>query len=60
MRKIAVPEEGIETLFGAYDENLRHLESLFDVRIRTQGNELIVEGEPDDVAGRALVEQLAR
>ena len=36
MRKIAVPDEGIETLFGSYDENLRHLESLFDVRIRTQ------------------------
>ena len=32
-------------LFGAYDENLKHLESLFGVRIRTQGNEVIVEGD---------------
>ena len=50
MRKITVPEEGIETLFGSYDENLKHLESLFNVRIRTQGHELIVEGDAADVA----------
>ena len=46
MRKIAVPDEGVETFFGAYDENLRHLESLFDVRIKTDGHGLLVEGEP--------------
>ena len=45
MRKIAVPEEGVETLFGSYDENLKHLESLFNVRIRTQGHDLLVEGD---------------
>jgi phosphate starvation-inducible PhoH-like protein len=45
MKRITVPEEGIETLFGSYDENLKHLESLFNVRIRTQGHELLVEGE---------------
>jgi phosphate starvation-inducible protein PhoH and related proteins len=50
MKKIAVPEEGLETLFGSYDENLKHFESLFGVRIRTQGNELIVEGDADDIA----------
>ncbi len=50
MKKIAVPEEGLETLFGSYDENLKHLESLFGVRIRTQGNELMVDGDPADVA----------
>ena len=48
MRKIAVPEEGIETLFGSYDENLRYLESLFNVRIRTQGHDLLVDGDPAD------------
>ena len=46
MKRITVPQEGIETLFGSYDENLKHIESLFNVRIRTQGHELIVEGEP--------------
>jgi phosphate starvation-inducible protein PhoH and related proteins len=45
MRKIAVPEEGIETLFGSYDENLRFLESLLNVSIRTQGQDLLVEGD---------------
>ena len=45
MKRITVPEEGIETLFGSYDENLKHFESLFNVRIRTQGHDLLVEGE---------------
>src|SRR5689334_22008091 len=45
MKRITVPEEGVETLFGAYDENLKHLESLFNVRIRTQGHDLLVEGD---------------
>ena len=42
MKRITVPEEGIETLFGSFDENLKHLESLFHVRIRTQGHYLLV------------------
>ena len=45
IKRITVPEEGIETLFGSYDENLKHLESLFNVRIRTQGHELLVDGD---------------
>src|SRR5438552_14394208 len=45
MKRITVPEEGIETLFGSYDENLKHLEALFNVRIRTQGHELLVDGD---------------
>ena len=44
MKKIAVPQEGIETLYGAHDANLKHIEVLLDVEIRTQGDELIVEG----------------
>ena len=48
MRKIALPEEGIETLYGAHDANLRHIESLLSVQIRTQGSELTVQGDPDD------------
>src|SRR5207237_513254 len=49
MKRITVPEEGIETLFGSYDENLKHLESLFNVRIRTQGHELLIEGNTPDL-----------
>jgi phosphate starvation-inducible protein PhoH and related proteins len=45
MKRIAVPEEGIETLFGSYDENLKYLESLFNVTIRTQGHDLLVDGD---------------
>jgi phosphate starvation-inducible PhoH-like protein len=60
MRKITVPDEGAESLFGTYDENLKHLENLFSVRIRSSGNELIVEGETADV-GRAekVLDQLS-
>jgi phosphate starvation-inducible PhoH-like protein len=60
MKKIAVPEEGIEALFGSYDENLKHLESQFGVRIRTQGHELMVEGDAAAV-GRvnSIIEQLS-
>ncbi len=58
MKKITVPEEAIATLFGAYDENLKNLESQFGVRIRTQGHELTIDG-PDagvDAAERVLSE----
>src|SRR5215831_8489729 len=49
MKRMTVPEEGIGTLFGSYDENLKHLEALFNVRIRTQGHDLLIDGEPPDV-----------
>jgi phosphate starvation-inducible protein PhoH and related proteins len=49
MKRIAVPQEGIETLFGSYDENLKYLESLFNVTIRTQGHDLLVDGDPPAV-----------
>jgi len=45
-RTISVPEDSVETLFGAYDENLKHFESTFNVRIRTQGHEILAEGDP--------------
>jgi phosphate starvation-inducible PhoH-like protein len=58
MRKIAVPDEGVETFFGAYDENLRHLESLFDVRIKTDGHGLLIEGDASNVdKAQRVVEQ---
>jgi phosphate starvation-inducible PhoH-like protein len=46
MKKIALPEEGLETLYGTRDANLKHIESLLNVDIRTHGSELTVEGEP--------------
>ena len=58
--KISVPDEGIETLFGSYDENLKTLESLFDVEIRTDGHELLVTG-PGSNAGQVerVIDQLS-
>jgi phosphate starvation-inducible PhoH-like protein len=59
IRKVTVPEAGVSTLFGALDENLRHLESQLNVRIRTQGHDLMVEGDADSTARVArLIEQL--
>src|SRR5688500_10672264 len=59
MRKVTVPEAGVSTLFGALDDNLRQLESLLNVRIRTQGHDLMVEGDANSTARVArLVEQL--
>src|SRR5687768_7589655 len=60
MRKIALPDEGAETLFGTYDENLKHLESIFNVRIRTSGQEIVVEGDVSDVArAERVLDQLS-
>ena len=49
MTRIPVPQEGIETLFGPFDENLKFLEALLGVQIRTHGHELLVDGAPKDV-----------
>jgi len=49
MKRITVPEDAVPTLFGSYDENLKHFESVLGVRIRTQGNELVVDGEKDNL-----------
>src|SRR5215472_7682382 len=48
LRSIVLPEPGIRTLFGPYDENIKFLESLLDVRINLRGNELSVEGDEQD------------
>jgi phosphate starvation-inducible PhoH-like protein len=60
MKKIALPQVGIETLYGAHDANLKHIESLLDVEIRTQGDELIVEGNKgSEQRVEQIFEQLA-
>jgi phosphate starvation-inducible PhoH-like protein len=60
MRKIQIPDEGAESLFGTYDENLKQLESQFGVRIRTSGKELLVEGDAADVArAEKVLDQLS-
>jgi phosphate starvation-inducible PhoH-like protein len=54
-RTIALPDEGVEALFGPFDENLRFIESVTGVRVSTQGHDLQVTGEEASVA---RVEQL--
>src|SRR6187455_788369 len=56
MRRISMPDEGIESLFGSFDENLRNLESALGVTLRTSGHDIVIEGNADGVsrAERAL------
>src|SRR4030095_3204939 len=49
MRRVSMPDEGIETLFGSFDENLRSLESALGVTLRTSGHDIVVEGSADAV-----------
>ena len=45
-----MPDEGVETLYGPYDENLKQLETALSVKLRTSGNDVVIEGHPDGVA----------
>ena len=45
-----MPQTSVGALFGPYDENLRHVEALLNVKIRTQGDALMVDGHPRDTA----------
>src|SRR5216110_1724667 len=49
LKKLTLPEDAIRALYGPYDENIKHLESLIPVRVNLRGNELIIEGEEADV-----------
>jgi phosphate starvation-inducible PhoH-like protein len=50
LKKIELPPRGIETLFGVHDQNIKYLESLLDVRVNARGQDLDVDGDPEDVA----------
>ncbi len=59
MRRIAMPDEGIETLYGSLDENLKSLESALNVRLKTSGHDVVVEGGSDEVMrAERVLEQL--
>jgi phosphate starvation-inducible PhoH-like protein len=49
LRKIVLPERGIEALFGPYDENIKTLENLLHVSVTVRGNDVSVEGDEADV-----------
>jgi phosphate starvation-inducible PhoH-like protein len=60
MKRIAVPESGIETLYGARDANLKYIESLLRVQIRTHGGDITIDGDPkDELRAQAIFKQLS-
>lgn len=50
LRKLELPPQGLNTLFGVQDQNIKYLESLLDVSIGARGNELIIDGDERDIA----------
>lgn len=49
MKKLQLPPQGLNVLFGVQDQNIKHLESLLDVKIGARGNELLIDGDPRDI-----------
>jgi phosphate starvation-inducible PhoH-like protein len=49
LRKLELPPQGLNTLFGVQDQNIKYLESLLDVSIGARGNELLIDGDPSDI-----------
>ncbi len=50
MKQIELPPRGLETLFGVHDQNIKYLESLLAVRIDARGQDVSIDGDPEDVA----------
>jgi phosphate starvation-inducible PhoH-like protein len=55
LKKLTLPEKGAEILFDVRDENIRLLESLFDVRISARGSSVTIEGQEEAIGS---VEQI--
>ena len=49
MKKFVLPERGAEILFDVQDENVRLLETLFDVKVSARGSRVSIEGNSEDV-----------
>ena len=50
LRKLELPPQGLNTLFGVQDQNIKYLESLLDVSIGARGNEILIDGDEGDIA----------
>ncbi|MDT7689425.1 MAG: phosphate starvation-inducible protein PhoH [Acidobacteriota bacterium] len=60
MKKIELPPRAVETLFGVHDQNVKYLESLLDVRVDARGQDLTLDGGPEDVAtAERIIEDFA-
>jgi phosphate starvation-inducible PhoH-like protein len=49
LKKIELPPRGLNTLFGVQDQNIKYLESLLDISIGARGNELTIDGDPNNI-----------
>ena len=43
---VTLAEEGVESLYGTRDENLRRIERAFEVSLTARGNDLAIAGDP--------------
>src|SRR3954467_402905 len=60
LKKIELPPRGLETLFGVHDQNIKYLESLLDVRVDARGQDLTLDGDPQDVeTAERIIEDFA-
>lgn len=50
MSRLTLAEQGLESLFGTHDQNLKAVEKAFGVRLSARGNELLIDGPVDSVA----------
>ena len=55
MKRITLPETGLDSVYGPHDANLKFIESLLGVRIRTRGSDVTVDGP---TAGEEAAERL--
>jgi phosphate starvation-inducible PhoH-like protein len=59
MKKLALKQGNIEALYGAHDANIKAIESLLHVSIRSQGDELMITGDAaSEQRAVLIVEQL--
>jgi phosphate starvation-inducible PhoH-like protein len=60
LKKIELPPRAVETLFGVHDQNIKYLESLLDVRVDARGQDLTIDGGPEDVStAERIIEDFA-
>lgn len=49
IKKIELPPQGLKTLFGVQDQNIKYLETLLDITIGARGNEILLDGDAKDI-----------
>jgi len=49
MTRVTLADQGLETIFGARDENLRRIERAFGVELAARGGDVRISGDPSQV-----------